>query len=286
MSINSVYALDKILASMRSHAVEGNVAIARRLNEQAITIFLDAVFAQDRESLAALRDRFAAFRSEMRSEIAERDQHGFSAALDANLEFATIASRRRPTGIKVELGEEASDAREGALKTLKRYGSLTTGDLADKVGVRKETMSRVLTALKGEGLVTSRRAGRSVMSRLTPRGRDKMTSKRARRLEIKVTMPAGLDIEQTLRDVAPWRVRNAFAHGPANTLRVTEKKAASAGDAFGAMFELASLSASPAKWVDPDTDVEHIETEGARDEIVNRSAQLKAVNYFEQRMCL
>lgn len=284
MSTNSVQALDRVFASMRSYAIEGNVAIARRLNEQAITILLDAAFAQDREALAALRERFAAFRSEMRSQIGDRDQEGFTAALDANLEFATIASRRRPAGIKVKLGEQASDAREGTLKMLRRYGSLATGDLAEKVGVRTETMSRVLTALKAEGLVTSRRAGRSVMSRLTPRGRDRMTPKGARRIEIKVTMPAGLDIEQTLTDVASSRVRSAFEHGPANILRETKQKAVCVNAAAGALFEVAPVKPSPANLVDPNIEVKHIEAEEVRDEIVNRSAQRKPVNHFEERI--
>lgn len=186
-TLEQVETLKHVLGTMRETIASGNLEGARRLNEQIVTVFLDGVFSEDRRALAQMRDILAAFRSEIRSDERTHDHAVVESLMEANVIFATIAARRRPEGIKVEIDREAAGARDVVLAHLKRTGATSTGVLAEAAGVRPETMSRLLTALKLEGLVTSRRAGRNVLSRLTPRGQ-KEVGMVTRRISIRVEL--------------------------------------------------------------------------------------------------
>ena len=170
MELNTIAMLDRVLEKMRVAVSMANWDAVRRLNDTALTIFLDAVFAQDREAMESARKLFNAFASEVRSRVAEANELDIVSALMANVTFAKLAARRRPTKVAVKVDPALTDARQKALWFLRRDNNASTAALAVKVGVRSETMSRILTGLKAEGLVTSQRSGRSMLSSLTPRG--------------------------------------------------------------------------------------------------------------------
>lgn len=198
-TLDHVGALERVLATMRQTIAAGNWTAAQRVNEQLVTVFMDGVFSEDRSALARMRDRLAAFRSEVRTDEKDADpRRSVEALLDANVMFATIAARRRPKGVTTSVDAEAAGARETVLKLLKARKTMATGELAEAVDVRPETMSRLLTALKLEGLVTSRKAGRKVLSRLTPRGQKATGDGSARRITIRVEIPRELVMRESL----------------------------------------------------------------------------------------
>lgn len=195
-------ALERVLASMRQTIAAGDWTAAQRINEQLMTVFMDGVFSEDRSALARMRDQLAAFRSEAGTDDEDLDPRRLvKALLDANVMFATIAARRRPQGVTIPIDSEAAGAREKVLKLLKGLKgtkAMATSELAEAADVRPETMSRLLTALKLEGLVTSRKAGRKVLSRLTPRGQRAAGDGSSRRIEIRVEIPRELVRRESL----------------------------------------------------------------------------------------
>jgi DNA-binding transcriptional ArsR family regulator len=85
---------------------------------------------------------------------------------------AAIAARMRPKALPATLDKEHGNAPERVLRfLLARPGGATTGEIVQRVGLAQGTVSKLLTSLKAQGLVTSRRSGKHVFSRLTPRGR-------------------------------------------------------------------------------------------------------------------
>ena len=275
MSMSSVEALNHVLASMRSYASDGKFAAAKRLNEQAITILLDAIFAQDRDAIASMRERLAAFASEARSQFDDGEALDLTAELEANVRFASVASRRRPQGVLVDVPEAAGDAREKALVVLKRFRSLGTNELAEKLGIRKETMSRILTALKAEGLVTSHRAGRRVISRLTPRGRERVSPK-DRQIELKVTLPDGMNFDQFVANALASRLRNAFSKDTVRSFpswHASTLASAEEGEAI-AISGSAPIESDAVLASATDDDLE-------LDAIVNRAGLKEPANHFD-----
>lgn len=201
-TLDHVGALECVLTSMRQTIAAGNWTAAQRVNEQLVTVFMDGVFSEDRSALARMRDRLAALRSEVGSDGEELEpRRSLEALLDANVMFATIAARRRPQGVTIPVDAEAAGAREKVLKLLKRLkgtNAMATGELAEAANVRPETMSRLLSAMKLEGLVTSRKAGRKVLSRLTPRGQKAAGDRSSNNITIRVEIPRELVRRESL----------------------------------------------------------------------------------------
>lgn len=210
-ALDHVGALERVLDSMRQTIAAGNWTAAQRVNEQLLTVFMDGIFSEDRSALALMRDRLAAFRSEVGTDYEDLDpRRSLKAALDANVTFATIAARRRPQGVTTTVDADAAGAREKVLKLLKGSNAIATGELAKAANVRPETMSRLLAALKLEGLVTSRRAGRKILSRLTPRGQKAVGDKSSHKITIRVEIPRELVRRESLAFSKASQLENRF----------------------------------------------------------------------------
>ena len=112
-----------------------------------------------------------------------RSDVGLATAL--RISVSRLARRLRVERLVPELAEPAlSDTQLAALATLERHGAMTPGELAEHEKVQPPSMTRVIAALSGWGLVT--RAPhptdrRQVVLTVTPAGRELVTRTRRRR---------------------------------------------------------------------------------------------------------
>ncbi|WUI01954.1 helix-turn-helix domain-containing protein [Spirillospora sp. NBC_00431] len=75
-----------------------------------------------------------------------------------------------PSGPDGDLSQVFGRTRAAAIRVLGSDGELTTGTLASRLGVSSASASQHATALRGAGLITSERRGKTVHHALTPLG--------------------------------------------------------------------------------------------------------------------
>ena len=104
------------------------------------------------------------------SEIAERER-----TLAGRLRLAVVRLNRR---LRAQSGDSVITLSQlSALSTLSKCGSMTPGDLAAKEGVQPPSMTRVIAALEGRGLVARRphpTDGRQAIVEVTRAGQERI----------------------------------------------------------------------------------------------------------------
>lgn len=93
------------------------------------------------------------------------------APLAADLRFALNRLHRRLR--HQQLGDDLTVSQLSALAVLRREGPLSAGDLASREHVRPPSMTRIIAALEGMGMIerrTNPQDGRQVLVDLTPDG--------------------------------------------------------------------------------------------------------------------
>ena len=236
--MNRIANLEKVLAATRKAVEARDWNVAERLSERTRSAVLEAAMACDREALDRMRDRLAAFRSALTQHLDPVDpvQAALAVLIRADATLAAIAARMRPTALPASDDAAVRSAADRVLRFLagKRTGA-TTGEIAAAAGIANGTTSRVLTDLKARGLVTSRDAGRFVVSRLTPRGeaaagvRQQMSARKAIRRSASPDRPAMQPIiNRSHVDAQPWSELSDSIHvdaSGATGMHVTPKGA-------------------------------------------------------------
>ena len=138
-------------------------------------------------------------------------------ALDTDPELAELASRlrlavarlhRRARNEAITAGDDVSASRLAALATIEKAGPLTLGELAAEEQVQPPSMTRIVSRLEEQGLVTreidpsDRRVARVVV---TPAGAELLAVTRTRRTAFLAQRVARFtpDERRTLADALP-----------------------------------------------------------------------------------
>ena len=114
-------------------------------------------------------------------------QNRTDAGLATSLRISVSRLARRLRVERTEPGPDGvtlSDTQLAALAALERHGTMTPGELAEHEKVQPPSMTRVIAALSGWGLVTRAPHAtdrRQVVLAVTPEGRDLVTRTRRRR---------------------------------------------------------------------------------------------------------
>jgi len=101
--------------------------------------------------------------------------------LPARLRLAVVRTARR---LRQEAGGELGPATGAALATIERHGPLSPSEVADREGLKRPTVTRILGHLEGDGLVTRVRDpedGRCSILSITADGRALLRKLRARK---------------------------------------------------------------------------------------------------------
>ena len=101
--------------------------------------------------------------------------------LPARLRLAIVRTARR---LRQEAGRELGPATGAALATIERHGPLSPSELADREGLKRPTVTRILGHLEKAGLVTRIRDpedGRCSILSITAEGRALLRKLRARK---------------------------------------------------------------------------------------------------------
>jgi DNA-binding MarR family transcriptional regulator len=101
--------------------------------------------------------------------------------LAARLRLSITRTARR---LRQEAGVELSPSQQAALATIERHGPLAPSELADREGVKRPTVTRIVERLVEAGLVERSAApadGRSRLLAITPAGRERLALDRARK---------------------------------------------------------------------------------------------------------
>lgn len=145
-----------------------------RLSERVRSFVLDAAMAEDRESLDHMRDKLGALRAFAANRLDSSDpqQAMIAGMLRADAGLAVVAARLRPTAASTaHLGNQDLSGIDRVRALLLSRREATTSEIERETNLVQTSVSKLLTILKAQGEVTSRRAGKFVYSRLTPRGR-------------------------------------------------------------------------------------------------------------------
>jgi DNA-binding transcriptional ArsR family regulator len=181
-----------------------------RLSERVRSFVLDAAMSEDRESLDRMRDKLGALRAFAANRLDSSDpqQAMIVGMLRADAGLAVIAARMRPIAASTaQLGNQDLSGIDKVRALLLSRREATTGEIERATGLVQTSVSKLLTILKAQGEVTSRRAGKFVYSRLTPRGRiaagERTPVSRTRQLKNSVQIKA--DVLHALLSNAPIR---------------------------------------------------------------------------------
>jgi len=137
------------------------------------------------------------------------------APLAAELRFALNRLHRRLRYQQV--GDDLTISQLSVLSLLQQRGPLSAGDLAAKEHVRPPSMTRIIAALEGMGLVTRRghpSDGRQVVVALTAAGEQRATAETAARdkwLAQQLAQHTTLEQRNRIREVV--RLLNELADG-------------------------------------------------------------------------
>ena len=104
-----------------------------------------------------------------------------SEELPARLRLAIVRTARR---LRQEAGGELGPATSAALATIERHGPLSPSELADREGLKRPTVTRILGHLEKDALVTRVRDpedGRSSILSISADGRALLRKLRARK---------------------------------------------------------------------------------------------------------
>lgn len=162
--------------------VEGIVAATQRrewgtiqrLGERVRMIILDAAADRDRSGLSEVAGALEIAEAVFPDADGDLDLARVVWMLRMDASLAKLAARRIPAkaSVAVETDRSARDRILHAMANANTAPSVAT--IATMSGLARETVSRLLPVMAGEGLVRYRKVGRKTLSRITPKGRAAM----------------------------------------------------------------------------------------------------------------
>ncbi len=162
--------------------VEGIVAATQRrewgtiqrLGERVRMIILDAAADRDRSGLSEVAGALEIAEAVFPDADGDVDLARVVWMLRMDASLAKLAARRIPAkaSVAVETDRSARDRILHAVANANTAPSVAT--IATMSGLARETVSRLLPVMAGEGLVKYRKVGRKTLSRITPKGRAAM----------------------------------------------------------------------------------------------------------------
>lgn len=173
MTIDRVANLDVVVRGIAGALSARDWAAVERLSERARSVVLDAALCNDRGALDRMREKLGALRSfaTARLDASDPTQAMVVGMLRADAGMAVVATRLRPTALdRSAAGREDQSAIDKVRGFLAGRKEATTSEIEQATGLVQTTVSKLLTSLKAQGQATSRRAGKFVHTRLTPRG--------------------------------------------------------------------------------------------------------------------
>lgn len=177
---------------LKTGVAEGDWRQVARARERIVELLFSAVGAGAGDTIVVLRDALSSARNEMvwryKTSVSE-DPGAISWMLESDVQAARVAERLRPATSK-----PVADPANVRIRILEKLSStdreLTTQELAKACDAADSTVARLLPVMRDEGLVLSRKAGRHVLNRLTPKGRAVYRDQNADHMRRRRVVPA------------------------------------------------------------------------------------------------
>ncbi len=143
----------------------------QRLGERVRMMILDGVADKDRGGLSEAASKLEIAHAMLPVATGETPQLQISWMLKADATLAKLAARRIPAPVSVA-GTEERSARDKILRALiEANAPPSVSTIATMAQLARETVSRLLPGMAGQGLVRIKKIGRKTFTRITADGR-------------------------------------------------------------------------------------------------------------------